>query len=83
MSQTSDHYYTRLTAGIDPNDVQRWEQQIVDAERRRLHDKTVMDVIGSVTVPTTVVPEADSGTFDGDGGSLEWLQLALEMEEKQ
>jgi len=83
MAQTSDDYYTRLSAGIDPKDVQKWDQEIVDAERRRLHDRTVMDIIGSVTVPTTVGPEPDSALPHGDGTHWEWLQLALEIEEKQ
>jgi hypothetical protein len=83
MSQTSDDYYTRLTAGIDPNDVRRWEKDITDAERQRIHDKTVMDIIGSRTVPKSVQPESDTAPIDGVLTSLEWLQLALEIEEKQ
>jgi hypothetical protein len=83
MSQTSDHYYARLTAGIDPNDMQQWEQQIAAAERRRIHDKTMMDIIGSVTIPNARCPEPDSAPIDGQTTSLEWLQLALEIEEKQ
>ena len=83
MSQTSDDYYTRLTAGIDPNDVQKWEQQVAHAEQQRIHDKTVMDIIGSLTVAKGVLPEPDSAPIETEVRSVEWLQLALEIEEKQ
>jgi hypothetical protein len=83
MAQTSAHYYARLTAGIDPNDVQQWEQQMAAAERRRIYDKTVMDIIGSVKISNAPLPEADSAANIGDARSLDWLQLALEIEEKQ
>jgi hypothetical protein len=83
MTQTCQDYYSRLTAGIDPNEVTEWEGEIANAERQRLNDRSVMDIIGSATLPVTLNAEPDLTPMEVREASSEWLQLALQVEEKQ
>jgi hypothetical protein len=80
MSEISHDYYSRLVAGIGANDIQQWEDQIAEAEKQRFDDRSVMDIIGSGTPELTT-----DGTESVPTQTVtsEWIQLALEIEEKQ
>jgi hypothetical protein len=83
MSLTSEDYFARLTSGIDPNHVTEWERQMVAAEQQRVHDRSVMDVVGSISVPDASPVAPNSETTLSSDITSEWLQLALVVEEKQ
>lgn len=82
MVYSADEYYVTFTRGIPHADVTRWEQQIVDAEARRMDDRAVMDMIGA-TKPSAETPITPLTTDISQDPIVEWIQLALVIEEKQ
>lgn len=82
MSRSTDEYFQHLIEGINPGDLQEWEDQILDAEARRMEDKSAMDIIGANK------PEGrDNHPGAGDDCTLgpvaEWIQLAISIQETQ
>lgn len=82
MSASADHNYNELITGIISTDIEHWEYQISKAEKDRLHDITVMDIIGAVRPADECM--AESGGQNGPAGVIsQWIQLAVMIEEKQ
>lgn len=81
MSHSANDYYDNLTRGISDLDLQAWELQINDAEHCRLDNRSVMDIFGASQ------PGRDTESMEAAGhptGSVsDWLQLAIDIEEKQ
>jgi hypothetical protein len=81
MSETADDYYISFTHQVAPADVMEWEEQIKDAEKRRIKDRTVMDIIGATKPDSERMQTVD---VESSGGPIvEWIQLAIIIEEKQ
>jgi hypothetical protein len=81
MSHSANQYFDRLVRAIDPGDLQQWEYEITNAEQNCLTDRTAMDIIGAAHVePVEGVP---LGTAPPIGVIGEWIQLAIDIEEKQ
>ena len=82
MSTSADQYYTNLIEGIPTHDVHEWQVQIEHAERHRMDDRSVMDIIGAANVTSAF--NADSAPDEPVVGVLaQWLQLAIAIEEQQ
>lgn len=67
---------------INVDNILHWEDEIVNAEEKRMDDRSVMDIIGARD--TKNVPAAASiGISDGAVSDSDWIQLAINIEEKQ
>lgn len=79
--ESADQYYKKLILDISPNDLVEWEDAIRNAERTRLKDVSVMDILGSQhpTIPESEIPSES----DINGSASEWIRMALDIEEKQ
>jgi len=61
----------------------KWEKEIKKGEEMRLQDPSVMDILGAKDLPkedTTVVPRENNSAH---GKIEEWIQLGINIEEKQ
>ena len=82
--QIAQKYYNNLVQGIDPIDQNEWERQIQNAERTRLQDCTVMDILGAKQlVKDTVAATALADITSHNSSITDWIQLAIEVEECQ
>jgi hypothetical protein len=82
MADAADEYYRGLCNGINEADMEEWETNIKLAERLRLEDRSVMDILGA----TQVHQENGLGQGEDDpagGAAAEWIQLAINIEESQ
>lgn len=82
MSRTADEYYAKLVIGIASADLTRWQEQIENAERNRMNDRSVMDILGA-SRPTAEPAAANPPTRTSNDSILHWIQLAIDVEEKQ
>ena len=74
-------YYEALIPEITHQDLSEWEEGILYAEGRRLKDISVMDVLGSKG--PTITEESVPKDSQAHGPIAEWMQMALQIEEKQ
>jgi hypothetical protein len=82
MGHTADEYYENLLAGITAADLNKWQQEIEQAEQDRMQDRSVMDIMGAVR-PTTGPPVVPLASRPVDDSVLGWIQLAIDVQEKQ
>ena len=80
MVHKTSEYYTQLTSTIPARARTKWEQEITSAERRRLEEPRVMDIIGTQQTDVAARSSADPNL---SGTGPEWLTLALSIEERQ
>lgn len=81
-THTADQYYSNLVAGITADELGKWQGQIEQAERDRMEDKSVMDVMGAAR-PATEPATANTPSQQVDDSVIEWIQLAIQVQEKQ
>jgi hypothetical protein len=82
MSHSANEYYDKFTDGISGIDLEKWENEITTAESQRMQDKSVMDILAAKQDSSS--PSQDSAdATDHHGPAAEWLQLAIDIEEKQ
>jgi hypothetical protein len=70
--------------GISTSDLEAWELEIQIAESSRLNDRSAMDILGAREFNEDV--SAASGVSDQQveaGSAGEWIELAIDIEEKQ
>lgn len=82
MSRSAQEYYDGLTAGIDEGLVQQWEMEITRAESQRKQNRSVMDILAA-TKPQQEERAALTGPNAADGLVADWLQMAIDIDEKQ
>ena len=82
MTQTANQYYSNLVLGISPGDLTTWQGQIEHAEKERMRDRSVMDILGAVR-PTTEPTAASAAEALVDDTIGHWIQLSIEIQEKQ
>lgn len=82
MAKEAAAYYDSLVRGIAPTDVRTWEEQICHAEKHRITDRSVMDIIGAASV-SDEEPNASTVSGTGRGPVEKWLSLAITIEQKQ
>ena len=61
-----------------------WEDQITSAERNCMQDQSVMDILGArqpVEEEAAASNQSDDNT--SRGSITEWIQLGIDIEEKQ
>ena len=74
--------------GINYIDIEKWDREIKEAEAGRLNDRSLMDIIGAKEIhreaaaAATCTSASDTGE-NTNGTDIEWIQLALNIEEKQ
>ena len=78
----ANDYYDKLTETIPPTDIIEWEEQIKHAEQNRLNDITVMDILGA-SQPMEGAGRETMEIPTSHGTVQEWIQLAMQIEEKQ
>jgi len=88
MSASASEYYEKLISGISQADINQWEQQMSYAEANRLDDIKVMDIIGTREVEPDTAGSAGVGAAGAHSVGIlpivtEWLQLALDIQERQ
>jgi hypothetical protein len=81
-SESAEQYYQNLIKGINIRDLEEWEQGVNEAERTRLMDRSVMDVLGT-QLPTNTESIAQKDGAQVNGSVAEWIQMGIEIEEKQ
>jgi hypothetical protein len=81
-SGSAESYYRKLVETINADDLSHWEQEIKKAEDERMYDRSVMDIIGARDTKNT--PAAASiDDCDVPISNFDWIQLAINIEEKQ
>ena len=81
-SEFAQQYFQDLNKGIGNRDREEWEKAIQKAEESRLHDRSVMDIMGTQRLPYSE-PVAHQNVNDGKGSAVDWIKKAIEIEEKQ
>jgi hypothetical protein len=79
MVQETIRYYEELTSIVPPALAQKWEKEISVAEGKRLQKPEAMDIIGAQDIHIRPGPSPS----DQPQNNMEWLDLALSMEERQ
>lgn len=83
-SQLARGYYEKLVKGISDIDLKQWEKEIKTAEDTRLEDRSVMDILGAKEPGHDQSTSAAASEGECEHGSdEEWIQLAMNIEEKQ
>ena len=82
-SECADAYFSNLTDGISQANLLRWEAEIVEAETKRMNDRSVMDILGAKEVHHNTAVSTSAIVDVGPETAADWIQLALNIEEKQ
>ena len=84
--QCANVYFTNLAEGISHHSQKQWEKDIREAEDGRLENRSLMDILGAKEVLVadrdTAVQYSENRDVCTDAVS-DWLQLAINIEEKQ
>jgi hypothetical protein len=81
---SANRYYEKLVDGVNDIDLRQWEDEIRHAENTRLQDRSVMDILGAKSLQRDqAADEAQSDNGSGHKSDIEWIQLAINIEEKQ
>ncbi|KAG6864254.1 hypothetical protein C0991_011049 [Blastosporella zonata] len=75
-------YFGDCSKGSTPQEIQKWESDIKEAETRRRQDRKAMDVL-KAQLPTPTEPPLGQFQTLGLLGCEGWLSLALDVEEAQ
>jgi hypothetical protein len=78
----AESYYQNLVETINVADILNWEQEIKKAEEERMYDRSVMDIIGARDTKN-VPAAAQIDDCDCPDSNSDWIQLAINIEEKQ
>jgi hypothetical protein len=81
MVQESKEYFQNISSTVSETLRMTWNQEIKAAEKKRLHDPSVMDILGAEQVKITAAP--DHSRVRPSTAADEWLEFALAIEEKQ
>lgn len=82
-SECADAYFSNLTDGISQANLQRWEADVMEAEAKRMDDRSVMDILGAKEVNHIAAVSTSENIDVGLETAADWIQLALNIEEKQ
>lgn len=79
--EIAEEYYEQLSEPINIDDIARWKTEITNAEKERLSNRAVMDMMASrlSQMKKSQVPEVESDVNKGNS----WIGLGLSMEERQ
>jgi hypothetical protein len=83
MSEGANQYSDHLSSSISARDMQVWEEEIRDAESRRLADVKVMDILGARQAPEEERGTSSTGGDPGAGQTEQWIRMGLDLQEKQ
>lgn len=87
MKYSAEQYFVTRSRGINQVTLSAWEKEIIDAEQGRLSDRKVMDVLKARPTensrPERQLPSHE--LVSGPVASLaeQWIQMGLEIEERQ
>jgi hypothetical protein len=85
MSKATTVYYERISATVSEVLRRTWNQKITYAEKHRLENPSLMDILGAQEIDADQRPvqRPDQNWLQATGSGNQWLQLALAVEEKQ
>ena len=81
MAGQANDYYNKMSSTISQTFLDTWEAAIRSAERHRVSNPSVMDMLGAQEIDP--IPEAAPSQERGSGQAQQWLQLAIAIEERQ
>jgi hypothetical protein len=81
MVRESTPYFEKMSNSVAAGIRKGWLEEIESAERSRLLDPAVMDIYAADIADTTEA--ADPGPSAASTDGVQWLPLALAIEEKQ
>lgn len=81
MVQETTQYYEQMLSVVPQALQLKWEAEITLAESQRLSKPSAMDIIG--VRHTQAVGRSDPSPVGSTGENVEWLDLALSIEERQ
>jgi len=79
--QETTHYYDQMSSVVSPALQRQWEADIISAESKRYTNPSVMDILGVQQMKMSSEPEPIE--IGRAGANLDWLDLALSIEERQ
>ena len=81
MSGRAREYFENIGAGVSSTLRTKWEQDITDAESKRLHNPAAMDILGASSKPSadSHAPSPSSEHSEVE----EWIQMAIDHEKMQ
>jgi hypothetical protein len=82
MAQTTREYFEKLSSAVSMANRRQWTEEIRHAESHRLADPTAMDIL---RVQKHKQNDKSMPYTEGRDHTLveEWVQMALDVEEKQ
>jgi hypothetical protein len=80
MSKETTVYYEKISSTVSAVLRRTWNEEIINAERHRLENPSLMDILGA-QIDDDQRP--DEYRVQATGSGNKWLQLALAIEEKQ
>lgn len=87
MKSSADQYFIARASGISRVVRDAWEEEMIEAEKQRLSDRTVMDVLKARHVDNadrgTQLPRFGQAPNPVTSLAEEWIQLGLDIEERQ
>lgn len=87
MKSAAETYYANRSQGISRETLTIWEAEILHAERDRIRDKKVMDILKArpVEIDPAAVPTITQALELGDHSNdiEDWIRMGLDIEERQ
>lgn len=87
MKDCADNYYAKISGCISATKRQTWENEMIAAEEQRLTDRKAMDILKARSIPVSPAvpqPSTRTGTTVHPEATMEnWIQMGLDLEEKQ
>lgn len=75
-------YFEKLSITLARADIERWDKEIINAEKDRLDNPAAMDVMACRQV-TNATEGADDSTIKDNNNAVEWIMHGFAIEEKQ
>ena len=81
MDVKAKEYFAKMSVSISAALRMQWEQEITDAESRRMDNPAAMDILGAATKPSS---KAHDNVQSPEYSIVEeWIQMAIESEKMQ
>jgi len=83
MVRETSLYYDQMSSTVPRALRIMWEAEVSRAESQRVKDPSVMDIIGARETRIDPSPDPIPSHSSRAGSDLQWLSLALSIEERQ
>ena len=82
MSEHAASYFSKLSDTIPTHTRQRWDTQIILAEQNRRQKRSSMDILGAHE-PKNPGESVSADKQAEVGPHTQWIEVAMEIQEKQ